>query len=87
MELLKEAPKPKDVLSEAARDALKGLVKEFSSEEIDTSVDNHKERGLIIAALNEHEGNREKAAALLGLSPTTLWRKMKRLGLLAPKLF
>jgi two-component system response regulator HydG len=39
------------------------------------------ERAAIEAALREHDGNREKAAELLGLSPTTLWRKMKRLNI------
>jgi len=37
------------------------------------------ERDAIIAVLREVEGNKEKAAELLGLSTTTLWRKMKRL--------
>jgi len=42
------------------------------------------ERSAIEAALREFEGNRERAAELLGLSPTTLWRKMKRLNILWP---
>ncbi|MBI5514187.1 MAG: sigma-54-dependent Fis family transcriptional regulator [Deltaproteobacteria bacterium] len=42
------------------------------------------ERAAIEVALREHDGNREKAAELLGLSPTTLWRKMKRLNLQWP---
>jgi two-component system response regulator HydG len=33
----------------------------------------------ILEALREVQGNRERAAELLGLSATTLWRKMKRL--------
>jgi two-component system response regulator HydG len=33
----------------------------------------------ILAALREVQGNRERAAEMLGLSATTLWRKMKRL--------
>ncbi len=33
----------------------------------------------IEAALREVDGNKERAAEILGLSPTTLWRKMKRL--------
>jgi two-component system, NtrC family, response regulator HydG len=37
------------------------------------------ERLAIENALRECEGNRERAAELLGLSATTLWRKMKRL--------
>ncbi len=39
------------------------------------------ERDAIIRALRASEGNKERAAAFLGLSPTTLWRKMKRLHL------
>ena len=39
------------------------------------------ERNAIIRALRQVDGNKERAAGLLGLSPTTLWRKMKRLQL------
>src|SRR5258708_7415938 len=39
------------------------------------------ERSAIEAALRECEGSRERAADLLGISPTTLWRKMTRLGI------
>jgi two-component system response regulator HydG len=39
------------------------------------------ERDAIVRALRQAEGNKERAAELLGLSPTTLWRKMKRLRL------
>jgi len=39
------------------------------------------ERDAIVRALRHAEGNKERAAELLGLSPTTLWRKMKRLQL------
>jgi two-component system response regulator HydG len=39
------------------------------------------ERNAIIRALRQVEGNKERAAEILGLSPTTLWRKMKRLQL------
>ncbi len=37
------------------------------------------ERKAIEAVLREVDGNKERAADLLGLSSTTLWRKMKRL--------
>ena len=37
------------------------------------------ERGAIENVLKEVDGNKERAAELLGLSSTTLWRKMKRL--------
>jgi len=39
------------------------------------------ERNAITRALRQVEGNKERAAEILGLSPTTLWRKMKRLHL------
>jgi two-component system response regulator HydG len=39
------------------------------------------EREAIVRVLQQVEGNKERAADLLGLSPTTLWRKMKRLQL------
>jgi two-component system, NtrC family, response regulator HydG len=39
------------------------------------------ERAAIEGALRESEGSRERAAELLGISPTTLWRKMTRLGI------
>jgi two-component system, NtrC family, response regulator HydG len=39
------------------------------------------ERHAIEAALRECEGSRERAADVLGISPTTLWRKMTRLGI------
>ncbi len=37
------------------------------------------EREAIAGVLREVDGNKERAATLLGLSSTTLWRKMKRL--------
>jgi DNA-binding NtrC family response regulator len=40
------------------------------------------ERKLIEAALVAHSGNQRQAAAMLGVLPTTLHEKMKRLGLL-----
>lgn len=39
------------------------------------------ERQAVVSALSHHEGNRERAAEALGISPTTLWRKMTRLGI------
>ena len=41
------------------------------------------ERGLITAALAETRGNQRRAARQLGILPTTLHEKMKRLGLRA----
>jgi two-component system, NtrC family, response regulator HydG len=42
------------------------------------------EREAIELVLREVDGNKEKAAELLGLSSTTLWRKMKRLDVVWP---
>jgi len=42
------------------------------------------ERRAIEATLREVDGNKERAADLLGLSSTTLWRKMKRLSVIWP---
>jgi two-component system response regulator HydG len=42
------------------------------------------ERQAIEVALRECDGSREKAAELLGISPTTLWRKMTRLAITYP---
>jgi two-component system response regulator HydG len=42
------------------------------------------ERDAIESVLREVDGNKEKAAELLGLSSTTLWRKMKRLEVVWP---
>lgn len=39
------------------------------------------ERDAVEAALQAHEGSRERAAEALGISATTLWRKMTRLGI------
>lgn len=42
------------------------------------------ERQAIEAALRECDGSRERAAELLAISATTLWRKMTRLGIVYP---
>lgn len=39
------------------------------------------ERLAVEAALRTHDGSRERAAEALNISPTTLWRKMTRLGI------
>ena len=39
------------------------------------------EREVIVGVLKKHNGSRVKAAAELGINPSTLWRKMKRLGI------
>jgi DNA-binding NtrC family response regulator len=52
---------------DSSRD-LKSLVREF-------------ERRLIVHALEQHHGHQRRAAASLGVRPTTLNEKMKRLGI------
>jgi len=39
------------------------------------------ERELIISVLEKHNGNRSKAAKELNINPSTLWRKIKKLGI------
>jgi DNA-binding NtrC family response regulator len=39
------------------------------------------EAGVIRSLLAEHGGSRVKTARALGINPSTLWRKMKRLGI------
>jgi DNA-binding NtrC family response regulator len=45
------------------------------------SPDPEEERSAILRALEESEGNRTRAAALLGMGRTTLWQKLKAYGL------
>ena len=45
------------------------------------SIVDDAERAAIEATLRDCEGSRERAAELLGISPTTLWRKMTRLAI------
>lgn len=40
-----------------------------------------EEAASLAAVLEKHHGNRSKAAAALGISTTTLWRKMKKYGI------
>ena len=39
------------------------------------------EKEIIVHTLNKHHGNRKKTAAELNINPSTLWRKMKKLGI------
>jgi transcriptional regulator of acetoin/glycerol metabolism len=43
--------------------------------------DPESEREAIVVALTEANGSRSRAADLLGMSRTTLWRRMKEFGL------
>ena len=58
-----------DLRPMAARPTLKSLVEEY-------------EKGIIEQALRAASGNQRRAARALGVLPTTLHEKMKRLGLL-----
>lgn len=51
----------------------------FTSPQSLAAVVDRAEKDAIEAALQAVDGNRERAAEVLGLSPTTLWRKMRRL--------
>lgn len=53
----------------------------FTDERYRTPDDDVEERAAIRAALDAAENHRERAARMLGMSRTTLWRKMKDYGL------
>jgi transcriptional regulator with PAS, ATPase and Fis domain len=48
---------------------------------ISAPVVENNDRQKIIAALQKHNGNRGQTARFLGIDRTTLWRRMKRLGI------
>jgi len=52
-----------------------------SSNEIKKNGFKDVERELIISVLNKNGGNRTKAAKELNINPSTLWRKIKKLGI------
>lgn len=52
-----------------------------SSNEIQKNGFKDVERELIISILKKHNGNRSKAAHELNINPSTLWRKIKKLGI------
>ena len=58
----------------------KGLAENNSNREAATAAS--LERDLLLRTLAEHFGNREKTAASLGISKTTLWRKLRKYGIL-----
>jgi PAS domain S-box-containing protein len=43
------------------------------------------EKDIIVKTLEKHSWSRKLTAAQMGIHPSTLWRKMKRLGIVAPK--
>jgi two-component system response regulator HydG len=66
--------------------AQRTIAQEYASVEVRSLQDvvDDAERRAIEATLREVDGNKERAADLLGLSSTTLWRKMKRLNVIWP---
>ncbi|RPI61506.1 MAG: PAS domain S-box protein [Ignavibacteriales bacterium] len=58
----------------------KKLVVAFSNE-IQKNGFKDVERELIISVLDKYDGNRTKAAKELNINPSTLWRKIKKLGI------
>ena len=61
-----------DMTATAPQQPLKDLVADY-------------ERQLILEALSATRGNQRRAAAALGLLPTTLHEKLKRLGVIHPQ--
>ncbi len=61
---------------------LRGLGPLVAPEDQDGGLLADTERRLIIEALNRHGGRRKSAAEELGISTTTLWRRMKQYGLI-----
>ena len=53
-----------------------------SEDDADLGLISRSEKNLIIEALRRHNGRRRPAAEELGLSTTTLWRRMKQFGLM-----
>lgn len=59
----------------------RGAASSAISEERYKATDPDDERAAIVAALDECDGSRSRAAELLGMSRTTLWRRMREFGL------
>jgi two-component system response regulator HydG len=66
--------RPAEIMPQAARSATR------AGRTLADIVD-EAERGAVQAALRAFDGSRERAAEALAISPTTLWRKMTRLGI------
>jgi two-component system response regulator HydG len=67
-----------DIIPPEARQPVTGASGPRGHETLQDVVD-RAEKEAIESVLQEVEGNKERAAEILGLSATTLWRKMKRL--------
>jgi two-component system response regulator HydG len=64
-----------DVLPQAPKRAPRAMGKTLAD------IVDDAEREAVESALRSSDGNRERAAEMLNISPTTLWRKMTRLGI------
>ena len=71
-----------DYLREKAGASPKRLTKEVQQSGFSLQ---DMERGLLYEALKKNHWNRKATAAQMGIHPTTLWRKMKRLNIEAPE--
>ncbi|MEZ3501463.1 sigma 54-interacting transcriptional regulator [Pantoea sp. KPR_PJ] len=58
-----------------------GPEKAMTSLEGESHLLKKQEQKLIASVLKQYDGDRVRAARILGISPTTLWRKMKRYGM------
>lgn len=70
-------------ISEAfVRNEIEKLMRESNDAAVPQIPERHKsEAAMIIAALEENRGNKTKAAQQLGISKTTLWRKIQKYGI------
>ena len=57
-------------------------VKERISEDVTTVIYQHPEAARLTELLEKHQGNRSAVAKELGISTTTLWRRMKKYGVI-----
>jgi transcriptional regulator with PAS, ATPase and Fis domain len=68
-------------LPEEVRSALTGSSQSPEKPRLVSSADD--ERAMIVAVLDEAAGSRSRAAEILGIGRTTLWRRMKQYGIIA----
>jgi DNA-binding NtrC family response regulator len=69
---------PEEIRQSGGDDGQEPLEREARYQSRDANED---ERALIVAALQEADGHRSRAAKLLGMGRTTLWRKMREYGI------
>ena len=63
------------------KEELKSIMQDLSGSGLEDLAEMASERELIIQSLRSSEGEIGRASELLGMSRTTLWRKMKKLGI------